>query len=64
MTKKDELVKLFKTEREVDLESIKDEPKKVSDHLNAGSQDLRDLFREAVEEASEPAVGMALLFGE
>ena len=61
MTKKEEFLSLFKEEK--DKELTKDmNPKDFRNYLNSGSPELRNLFREAVEESSEPAAGLGLLF--
>lgn len=62
MTKKEDFVKLFKKETGENPVKMNVEPKRFAHHLNDGSSELRVLFREAVEEASEPTQGMALLF--
>lgn len=62
MTKKEDFVKLFKEETDEDPVKMKDNPKRFAWCLNGGSPELRSSFREAVEESSEPAAGLGLLF--
>lgn len=61
MTKKEDFIKVFQGEYGKHPKKVKD-GKSLAKLLNDGPSELRVLFREAVEEAAEPAMGMALLF--